>query len=271
MRIIREEDPLYVQMNLKAALFAYIDARSFVNKRILDFGCGGGASTIILARMFPNTQIVGIDLDRGLLSIAKFRSKYYSLNNVEFNLSPSGVQLPTQMGCFDFVILSAVFEHLLPKERELIIHQIWSVVKPGGILFLNQTPHRYFPIEVHTTGLPLINYLPDKVTHVLACRLSKRVKCEESWEVLLRRGIRGGTEREIIRILSEKCNDNPIILKPNRLGLHDAIDFWYKISSSSRLSAAKQLLKFVLKTIKFISGTTFVPYLSLAIAKRNVH
>ena len=32
---------------------------------------------------------------------------------------------------------------------------IWSKLKPGRTLFINQTPYRYFPYEHHTTAFGL--------------------------------------------------------------------------------------------------------------------
>ena len=59
----------------------------------------------------------------------------------------------------------------------------------------------YRRVEGHTTGLPFINYLPDNLAYFIARRFSKRVENNESWVMLLRKGIRGGTEREIMKIL----------------------------------------------------------------------
>jgi 2-polyprenyl-3-methyl-5-hydroxy-6-metoxy-1,4-benzoquinol methylase len=222
--IMREEDPSYVQNELHDAIFMYIQAPDFENKRVLDFGCGAGASTVILARMFPSAQIVGVDLVSDFLSITKARARYYGFDNIEFRLSPNGKELPKDIEYFDYVILNAVYEHLLPDEREPVLRQIWSIMKPGGILFMTQTPNRFFPIEKHTTGIPFLNYLPDRVVLAMAHRLSKQVSPDESWETLLRRGIRGATEREIMNILRDNYHDSPALLKPGESDLCDSID-----------------------------------------------
>ena len=83
--------------------------------------------------------------------------------------------LPADIGQFDYIILSAVYEHLLPSERPALLTLLWSHLRPGGVIFLAQTPYRWFPVELHTTGLPLINYLPDRLALACARRFSKRV------------------------------------------------------------------------------------------------
>src|SRR5204863_9097725 len=126
------------------------------------------------------------------------------LANARFEISPHGAALPSGIGKFDYVMLSAVYEHLLPEERRRVMPRIWSMMRRGGVLFINQTPHRFFPYEHHSTGLWFINYLPDRVALFLARRFS-RINREDNrrrdWRGHLRGGLRGGTEREILRHL----------------------------------------------------------------------
>ncbi|MFN2502510.1 MAG: hypothetical protein ABR530_10930, partial [Pyrinomonadaceae bacterium] len=124
-------------------------------------------------------------------------------SNIAFHVSPSGSELPAGIGEFDLVIFSAVYEHLLPVERQSVIPLVWKQIARNGYLFLNMTPHRFFPIEHHTTGLPVINYLPDPIAYWATRRFSKRTDPSEDWETYLRRGIRGATENEISAILNQ--------------------------------------------------------------------
>jgi 2-polyprenyl-3-methyl-5-hydroxy-6-metoxy-1,4-benzoquinol methylase len=267
--ILRDESPGYVQRTLKNDLLSYRDEEEFKNKRLLDFGCGAGSSTMILARMFPHTQIVGIELEEKLLSIARLRVTHYGYNNIELMISPAPNSLPPNIGYFDYVLLSGVYEHLLPNERETLLPQIWSVLKPGGILFLNRTPYRYFPVEEHTTsGLLFINYLPDKLALSYAQRFSRRKLKNKSWEELLRGGIRGGSEEEVLSILNH-CPQKPILLNPSRFGMKDRIDLWYIQTQcgKARYAAIKILFLLSAKLVKLLTGLTVVPGLSLAIKK----
>jgi 2-polyprenyl-3-methyl-5-hydroxy-6-metoxy-1,4-benzoquinol methylase len=267
--LLRDESPDYVQKSLKYDLLSYLDIEELENKRLLDFGCGSGASTIVLARMFPHTEIVGIELEEQLLSIAKLRATYYGYKNIELMISPNPCSLPSSIGCFDFVVLSAVYEHLLPNEREVVLLQIWSILKPNGILFLNQTPYRSFPVESHTTsGLPFINYLPDKLALLYAQHFSNRKLKDKSWKELLRAGIRGGSVKEILSILSN-CPQGPVLLNPRKWEIKDRIDLWYVHAQSGvvRLGLAKRVFRVLAKLLQWLTGVTIVPGLSLAIRK----
>lgn len=275
--IMRDEDPLYTQVCLENDLLGYIANENFAGKRLLDFGCGCGASTMILSRMFPETQIVGIDLSNPSISIAELRAKHYRVKNTRFLCSTTGDKLPNNIGEYDYIVLSAVYEHLLPEERKSILHQLWSILKPDGVLFINQTPYRYFPFEGHTTRIPLINYMPDKLAHSISCRFSRRISRKDNWETLLRRGIRGGSVREIMRILqAEVNNEKPALLRPNRLGFNDRIDLWYAgyaVSIANKYPQVKpiqKIMKYIFKAIFFISGIEILPALSLAIRKQKI-
>jgi 2-polyprenyl-3-methyl-5-hydroxy-6-metoxy-1,4-benzoquinol methylase len=260
--IMRDEDPEFVQKFLQNDLFAYFKPEDFENKTILEFGCGGGASTHILARMFPKSEITGVELVESALRVARKRAESFNLKNVSFLQSPNGDALPENLGTYDFVIMSAVYEHLFPHERQTILEQLWGKLRDGGYLFINQTPNSLFPFELHTTMLPLINYVPDSLALKMARRFSKRIKPDETWEELLRKGIRGATEREILGHLS-----NAEMLEPRHNGLKDRIDLYYLNTNSEQLKTLKSVAKFFIKAIKTVSGITLVPDLSLAFRK----
>lgn len=261
--IRRDEDPSYVELSLRNDVFGYVEPARFVGKRLLDFGCGSGASTAIMARTLPDTEITGVELVPELARIAQARIEHYDLLNARVLISPSSQSLPDGIGSFDFVLLSAVWEHLLPPERPVAARLLWGVLKSGGALFLNQTPYRFSPVEAHTTGLPLINYLPRPVVLRLARRFSARVAADESWESLERRGIRGGSEREILGLLPSGAS----LLSP--LAGMDRIDLWYRNSSEStpRLARVKSAMRVGLKAVDRMTGMVLLPSLAVAVRK----
>lgn len=261
--IMREEDADFVQKFLKNDLFAYFKSEDFENKTILEFGCGGGASTQILARMFPTAEITGVELVESSLSVARKRAEVFNLKNVRFLQSPGGDRLPENLEKYDFVILSAVYEHLLPHERPKILSALWEHLNEGGYLFINQTPNILFPFELHTTMLPLINYVPDSIALKMARRFSKRIRADETWEQLLRKGIRGATEREILSHLK-----NAEMLEPCHNGVCDRIDLYYLNTNSERLKTLKSAARIFIKAIKKTTGIVLVPDLSLAFRKK---
>jgi 2-polyprenyl-3-methyl-5-hydroxy-6-metoxy-1,4-benzoquinol methylase len=265
--IMRDENPRYVQHHFRWDILSYARKEDFAGRRVLDFGSGSGASSMVLARMFPEAEILGVELVPEFAELARHRAAFYGVQcRVGFQLSPDANNLPPEIGNFDYIVFSAVYEHLLPNERRGILALLWSHLKPGGVIFLDQTPYRWFPVELHTTGLPLINYLPDRMTLYCCRRFSKRVSLEASWPDLLRRGIRGGTTKEIMKFLN-RDGRKAELLNPSRLGVKDHIDLWYQLSSATRKPLTKRLMMWGFRVFKAMTGVTMIPTLSLAIRK----
>lgn len=266
--IRREEDPNYVPLFLRYSLLGFVSEEEFDGARILDFGSGSGASTATLSRMFPSAHVVGVELLPEFIEIARARAQHYGLGNVEALQSPDPERLPEGIGEFDFVNLGAVYEHLLPAERRRLLPQLWSLLKVGGVLFVNQLPHRYYVVEAHTTGLPLLNFLPDRAAHLVARRFSKRVDHDATWPDLLRAGIRGGTERSLTRDIRGGGGD-PLLLRPKQLGLNSHADLWYAYSAHRGPHPAKRPMRAAFRAISRIGRTSYAPGLSVTFRKRS--
>lgn len=267
--IRREEDPKYLQHVLWWTLRAHVDPKEVGPARILDFGCGSGASTMILARMFQEATLLGLDIDVEANRIAEGRRRYYGVDRVEFRISDEPTGVPAEIGQFDYIVFSALLEHLLPDERRTVIPALWERLRPGGLLFLGETPHRWTPVEIHTTGgLPLVNYLPPSLAMRMAKRFSNRVYPEETWEQLLRRGMRGGTENEFLGYLREAGHSDAEIERPTKQGLRDEFDLWYEISHVNEMPGFKTRLRSGFRGLKRMTGVSFTPYLAFAVRKR---
>lgn len=258
----RHEDPSYVQAVVERQVTAYFPLEAFKGKRFLDFGCGNGASTLTLARLLPDTEVIGVELDRTNIEEANAILRHRGLDNVRFLLSPSGDSLPEGIGQFDFVMLCAVYEHLLPAERETVMPLIWSHVKVGGVIFINQTPHRWHPYEHHSTDLWGINYLPDRASHWLAERRGARTR-GNSWEEMLRGGIRGGTESSICRRLTRGRVSDATVLQPRQRGIRDRADYWLSCTGPRR-RRVKRAVAGVFRVFDRTLGT--IPALNVDVA-----
>jgi hypothetical protein len=117
--------------------------------------------------------------------------------------------------------------------------------------------------------LPLLNYLPDGLTAALARRFSERIFPQDSWETLLRKGMRGGTETEVMRLLRDSEAGEPELLEPQRQGNRDRIDLWYNTRPPERRSLAFRAGRAGMKVIRALTGVTLTPNLSLAVRKRG--
>jgi 2-polyprenyl-3-methyl-5-hydroxy-6-metoxy-1,4-benzoquinol methylase len=253
------------QLDLRYSVLAYFPD-DLLNKplKVLDYGCGAGSSTLVLSRLFPNATIIGVDFVDKSLKLARLRKEHYRLHNAEFCQVPSSGSFSNYKD-FDLVFLNAVYEHLLPAERPVVLESLWKALKAGGSLVLNQTPHRWFPIETHTSALPLINYLPDSLARWAQIKLSKRSFGIESWEQMLRRGIRGATVSEILRNI-KRVDRGAQLLKPFRIARSWA-GIWYA-AKRERMSGGI-MAKAIVAAEKLVNATRvpFSPYISIAVLK----
>jgi 2-polyprenyl-3-methyl-5-hydroxy-6-metoxy-1,4-benzoquinol methylase len=265
--IIREESPKYVRHFLQMTLFAFITPEEASGKRLLDYGCGCGASTTSLGKLLPATEISGVDIDGALLEVANARRQFRGLGNIRYCLVADPLQIYGEPLSYDYIVLNGVIEHLSAAERSTVLPGLWDRLRPQGILFISESPHRYAPVETHTTLLPAINYLPDWLALRFARRFSKRVKADASWESLQRAGIRGSSEGEVLGILSCARSGTPTVLRPHRIGLRDRYDLWSAVTAPYIPFAARACTTFTLRTIERLTGVGMVPTLSMAVQK----
>jgi SAM-dependent methyltransferase len=93
---------------------------------------------------------------------------------------PETHRLDFPAGHFDVVVANAVIEHI-PQPRQEHIREIWRVLRPGGTLFINETPNKYLPWDYHTTGgLWFVPWLPSGVARRYAIWRG-RYKPGEDW------------------------------------------------------------------------------------------
>ena len=69
---------------LTAQISAYVDPETLAHKRLLDFGCGVGASSLALARFLPRTEIIGVELNAEQVKIGTLLQEQQGFTNLRF-------------------------------------------------------------------------------------------------------------------------------------------------------------------------------------------
>lgn len=144
-------------------------------RRVFDFGCGTGASSIALAMVFPEIECRGTDINKVEVSIAHERAKLYGVEDrCRFDVVGEDEALPVPSDRFDLCICCSVLEYVTdPKVRKFCVQEMVRVIAPGGLLFMT-VPNRLYPVEIHSGKLGW-NYFP---------RLLKaRIVGSSAWEV----------------------------------------------------------------------------------------
>jgi SAM-dependent methyltransferase len=112
----------------------YFD-KDFQPVRCLDFGCGVGRLVIPLAKRF--TEVVGVDISKGMLEEAKLNCEKHGLKNVEFVESDD--ELSKVKGKFDLIHSFIVMQHIDTKRGEKIFKRMLEMLNENGVGVLHFT------------------------------------------------------------------------------------------------------------------------------------
>ena len=109
---------------------------------VLDLGCGTGTLTLMLKRAHPQVQVIGMDGDSEVLTIARDKSRGTDIQWDE-GLASS---LSYPDSTFDRVITSLVIHHLTKEDKRRTFKEIYRVLKPRGELYVLDfgAPHSSF-------------------------------------------------------------------------------------------------------------------------------
>jgi ubiquinone/menaquinone biosynthesis C-methylase UbiE len=102
--------------------------------RVLDLGCGTGGLTLLIKRLHPHAEVVGLDPDPQALARARRKA---ARAGVALQLDQGfGDELPYPDASFDRVLSAFVLHHVPPDEKEPTLREVRRVLAPGGALHL---------------------------------------------------------------------------------------------------------------------------------------
>ena len=107
-------------------LSGILKQRQFTPRRIMDFGCGTGASTPFLLDTLKSESLVGVDVSRGLLKVAE---KDFGSNRARFSL----IAEYDGENEIDLAFCNGVFHHIPPKDRAEAVGFVKKALRPGGL------------------------------------------------------------------------------------------------------------------------------------------
>jgi SAM-dependent methyltransferase len=252
----RSENPNYLQRKIEILLREF--GISLSGKKMLDFGCGAGASTLIFLRCGA-THVTGVEVDEILLDISKSRlndffQSGHRLMKIEY--IDGRYCMPFSDGEFDIVWAQAIMEHVHPDERRFVLRELWRVLRKEGLLVIMGTPNRLWIKEFHTSNLFFVNYLPLDLAIWVARHCSRRLRMDQSKEALLSDGFRGCTYWEIARALQNALCLSKVFRKKD---LMVGIQSWTGDSNSILRKGLIKIYGFLMKLVDPILGLFNLP------------
>ncbi len=120
--------------------YAYHELGSVEGKRIVDYGCGSGANSVLLANR--GAHVWGIDISEDLLRLARRRLAVSGREGGATFIAGSAHDMPFPDGSIDVVFGIAILHHL---DLDLVSREVRRVLKPGGRAIF-QEPVRNSPV-----------------------------------------------------------------------------------------------------------------------------
>ncbi len=134
-RLLPLYDPLQKLLGVASAHRPLVDQANIrPDQRVLEIGCGTGNLAILVKRLHPGVEVVGLDPDPKALARARRKAEREALP-VQLDLG-FAEELPYPDESFDRVLSAFMFHHLESDGKEKALHEVRRVLKPGGSLHL---------------------------------------------------------------------------------------------------------------------------------------
>jgi ubiquinone/menaquinone biosynthesis C-methylase UbiE len=128
-------DPITSLLGVDAARRQLLDqAELEPGHAVLDVGCGTGTLAVMIKRLYPTVEVIGVDPDPRALQRARRKAERAQVS-IRFDQGyADALAYPDRR--FDRVFSSMMFHHLEPGDQEGMLLEIKRVLKPGGRLEL---------------------------------------------------------------------------------------------------------------------------------------
>lgn len=110
-------------------------------EKILEMGCGIGASIVPLAKTYPDAEVHGIDVGASMLRYALARARHLGAAVHFRQASAEATSYPDES--FDVIFSCAMFHETSPDAMSNIMDECFRLLRPGGIVAHLEVPQRY--------------------------------------------------------------------------------------------------------------------------------
>lgn len=137
-----------------------LDRYNVKPKTILDIGCGKGAFTHRINKIFPDAKIYAVDISETAIKKAK---QTHGNENIEFGVMDINKSYNELNGKYDLIIMSQIMWYVLPQYKDIMAHLREQNLEKGGKLLTIQT---FYPPETQKYGKEIASRPKDMHTMI---------------------------------------------------------------------------------------------------------
>lgn len=159
---------------------------------LVDFGCGGGITTLALALRFPRMQVVGLDPLAHFQDLAAIAEAEIALSTLPENLRFDTIEAQQPLSeefSADYLYSWSVFEHIPNDILSERLAELYRTLKSGGRMLIQIEPLYYSPFGSH-----LRKYVSEPWAH-LSWSKERLLECVEGGSQELPEGEKGHNYR----------------------------------------------------------------------------
>lgn len=104
--------------------------------RVLELGCASGANLLAMAETLPAAEFVGVDVSGRQVAEGRVAAQALGFANVDLRQGDI-LDLPTDMGTFDYVIAHGVYSWVPAEVRDALLAACRSLLNPHGIAYVS--------------------------------------------------------------------------------------------------------------------------------------
>ncbi|WP_069806074.1 class I SAM-dependent methyltransferase [Thermogemmatispora onikobensis] len=107
--------------------------------QVLDLACGPGGWAMQVAFAHPSVEVIGVDLNAGVIDYAHVQARSRGLTNVAFSVMDIRQPLAFADASFDLINGRFLFSFMGPADWAALLSECRRLLKPGGIIRLTET------------------------------------------------------------------------------------------------------------------------------------
>ena len=104
---------------------------------VLDICCGTGANAIAIAKERPDARVIGVDISKQMLTVAKEKKKKFGGENLKFYLMDAA-KTEFKDKCFDKISMALVLHEMSEELAESVICELKRLLKDNGEIVITE-------------------------------------------------------------------------------------------------------------------------------------